>query len=126
MDTPTTSSIARPCARLAIAAATLVACANAHRPAPSALPAASSRAPTPASPPAGCVDPRADAWTRLGCENGEPCGSLRAGDVGDLDGDGVDDPAWAAESLCGATGNCSYATYLTNRGCPRYVGVVAG
>jgi hypothetical protein len=47
---------------------------------------------------------------------------LRRQQLPDLDRDGTADLAIAAEDLCGATGNCSYQIYVSNRGCLRWVG----
>jgi hypothetical protein len=105
---------------LALGAIVLAACSQS-----SIAPSGTSASATPLA--SACVDDQRDAWHRFGCDSGEPCEKLRAGEsLGDLDGDGVPDRLWAAESLCGATGNCEYKVYLTSKGCMRFAGSVGG
>jgi hypothetical protein len=72
-----------------------------------------------------CVaDPLADARHKLEATGEES--TMRDEKMPDLDGDGVDERRIAVDSLCGATGNCGYALYLSNHGCLKFGGKLDG
>ena len=74
-----------------------------------------------------CVDPHADALSRVDAELvGVPRPEIVTQKVDDLDGDGASDTLVALQELCGATGNCTYSVYLSGAGCVHYAGEVGG
>jgi hypothetical protein len=80
------------------------------------------------APASTCVDPTSDALRRASCDpkRDKGCDAVVVRTVDDLDGDGARDVLVAQQTMCGATGNCSYAVYLTGNHCAHYAGDVGG
>jgi hypothetical protein len=131
---PTSATAAPAAPPSAHAPATSASAAEAPSPSPSTTPSAAaavSGTPAPSSSGAiavgpGCIaDPPAHLRAHLTAQERELM-DMMIGDAGyeqpleDIDGDGVAERmlAWT----CGATGNCQYRLYASNRGCTKVVG----
>jgi len=74
-----------------------------------------------------CLDPVEDGlrrWREV--ESWIESTDLLVDALDDTDGDAVAEVLVATTTLCGATGNCPYAVYLSNGGCPSFAGTLDG
>lgn len=71
-----------------------------------------------------CID--VDSFMSKYCKDMGQGSRFKKEAIEDLDGDKSKDYLGACQSLCGASGNCSYKIFTSNKGCFKEVGEING